>query len=191
MFKKNGFTIVELLIVIVVIGILAAISIVAYNGIQSRARQSIIESDLNAIAKKLAMFEIDHSRYPANHELVDLDFSASHDAYPSNFIWNLEYCASLDFSEYIVTVFLDNRIVYVSSNSGSASSYEPEVAFIPVVRDGEPTGGYLSPCYSGVPYSAADRAGLGQVGVLDASNAVIEGHGSSGKDNKGWKDWAL
>jgi prepilin-type N-terminal cleavage/methylation domain-containing protein len=38
--KQTGFTIVELLIVIVVIGILAAITIVAYNGIQERARLS-------------------------------------------------------------------------------------------------------------------------------------------------------
>jgi prepilin-type N-terminal cleavage/methylation domain-containing protein len=38
--KQTGFTIVELLIVIVVIGILAAITIVAYNGIQDRARLS-------------------------------------------------------------------------------------------------------------------------------------------------------
>jgi prepilin-type N-terminal cleavage/methylation domain-containing protein len=36
--NSSGFTIVELLIVIVVIGILAAISIVAYNGMQARAR---------------------------------------------------------------------------------------------------------------------------------------------------------
>ncbi len=32
--KQRGFTIVELLIVIVVIGVLAAIVIVAYNGVQ-------------------------------------------------------------------------------------------------------------------------------------------------------------
>lgn len=36
--QNSGFTIVELLIVIVVIGILAAITIVAYNGVQQRAR---------------------------------------------------------------------------------------------------------------------------------------------------------
>ena len=44
--QQNGFTIVELLIVIVIIGILAAITVVAYNGIQERGRVSKANSDL-------------------------------------------------------------------------------------------------------------------------------------------------
>lgn len=51
--KQRGFTIVELLIVIVVIGILAAITIVAYSGIQDRARQTKITSDLQTINKAI------------------------------------------------------------------------------------------------------------------------------------------
>lgn len=52
---QGGFTIVELLIVIVVIGILAAITIVAYNGIQGRARQSKISNDLRGFEKAIYM----------------------------------------------------------------------------------------------------------------------------------------
>ena len=44
--RQKGFTIVELLIVIVVIGILAAITVVAYNGIQERARTVERENDI-------------------------------------------------------------------------------------------------------------------------------------------------
>jgi general secretion pathway protein G len=62
---QSGFTIVELLIVIVVIGILAAITIVAYNGIQSRARETSLRSDLTNIAKQLEMYHVDGD-YPAN-----------------------------------------------------------------------------------------------------------------------------
>jgi prepilin-type N-terminal cleavage/methylation domain-containing protein len=51
--NSKGFTIVELLIVVVVIGILAAISIVAYNGISKRAIQSSVQSELSSAMKQL------------------------------------------------------------------------------------------------------------------------------------------
>src|SRR5690606_13901283 len=51
--STSGFTIVELLIVIVVIAILAAISIVAYTGVQTRAQAAAIISDLKATEKAL------------------------------------------------------------------------------------------------------------------------------------------
>jgi len=62
--KQLGFTIVELLIVIVVIGILAAITIVAYNGVQMRGRDSVRKSDLVSINKAIKLFYADNGNYP-------------------------------------------------------------------------------------------------------------------------------
>lgn len=64
-FSKKGFTIVELLIVIVVIAILAAITIVAYTGIQNRARVSSITADLNQASKVLERAKVTDNIYPA------------------------------------------------------------------------------------------------------------------------------
>ncbi len=51
--RSSGFTIVELLIVIVVIAVLARITIVAYNGLQSRAQDTALKADFNAFAKQM------------------------------------------------------------------------------------------------------------------------------------------
>lgn len=54
--KRRGFTIVELLIVIVVIAILAAITIVAYNGIQQRAQVTALYSGIKQVDKSFHLF---------------------------------------------------------------------------------------------------------------------------------------
>lgn len=63
--KRTGFTIVELLIVIVVIGILAAITIVAYNGVQSRARFSKMQSDIKSTQKYIEAYYAANGSYPS------------------------------------------------------------------------------------------------------------------------------
>jgi len=64
--KKNnrGFTIVELLIVIVVIGILAALVIVTYNGIQQKARNTERKTDIKALQGHLEAYWADQAKYP-------------------------------------------------------------------------------------------------------------------------------
>ena len=59
-----GFTIVELLIVIVVIAILAAITIVAYNGIRDRANNTQTTDALRAWIKAMKLYKVDNGKWP-------------------------------------------------------------------------------------------------------------------------------
>jgi len=84
MFKNvsgsRGFTIVELLIVIVVIAILAAISITAYNGIQQRARNTQVVAGVNTYYKALLQYKTINSTYPIHSGCLGAN-------YPSNGCW--------------------------------------------------------------------------------------------------------
>lgn len=62
--SRAGFTIVELLIVIVVIGILAAITIVAFNGIQTRGENLKTVTAVRNYAAKIMAYKVDNGHYP-------------------------------------------------------------------------------------------------------------------------------
>lgn len=71
--KQKGFTIVELLIVVVVIAILAAITIVAYNGVTQRAKESVAKSSIATAQKKLATWYIQNNEsFPSNLDTLGL-----------------------------------------------------------------------------------------------------------------------
>ena len=66
--KNQGFTLVELLIVIVIIAILTVVSLVAYNGLQNQAKTSAAKSAADAVAKKAELYNTAKSSYPAQLE---------------------------------------------------------------------------------------------------------------------------
>ncbi len=124
---KNGFTIVELLIVVIVISILATITIVSYTGIQKRSADKAIESDLRSFAASAENYKLTNGRYPAmtSTELDTLSFKASKASYGdagngqgagngSTGGYNLGYCVNDSTSTYVI---------YAVSPSGKAFRY--------------------------------------------------------------------
>lgn len=62
--KHSGFTIVELLVVIVVIGILAAVTAVSYAGVSNKANIAVMQSDLSNSSNQLKMYQATYGSYP-------------------------------------------------------------------------------------------------------------------------------
>lgn len=69
--RQTGFTIVELLIVIIIIGILATITVIAFNGVQRSAARSVVMSDLEQAAKEAENYKTDNGAAPASTSQVD------------------------------------------------------------------------------------------------------------------------
>lgn len=66
---KKGFTIIELLIVIVVIGILAAIVVVTYQGVQNKANTTAAEQNAREVINKASAFNAVATVYPTWDQL--------------------------------------------------------------------------------------------------------------------------
>lgn len=72
--KAKGFTIVELLIVIVVIGILATLVIVTFAGIQKKGRDSQRQTDINSVASHVEAFYAQFGYYPTHADITTASF---------------------------------------------------------------------------------------------------------------------
>ncbi|NCU29647.1 prepilin-type N-terminal cleavage/methylation domain-containing protein [Candidatus Saccharibacteria bacterium] len=103
---RSGFTIVELLIVIVVIGILAAITIVAYNNVNDKARASSAISALDQAKKKLELYRVENGGYPADLETIGIANTTSLTYGYSATDTNANFCLTATVGE--ISYYLNN-----------------------------------------------------------------------------------
>ena len=128
-----AFTIVELLVVIVVIGILAAITIVSYVGLSNRAIGASIQSDLNNDANLIKLYQTDYGSFPTSFDANNCPLTPSADT---------KYCLKYSQGATVAYggtsnsfVLLENKngISYqVTNKSGVVSTNYPS---LPIVVD--------------------------------------------------------
>ena len=170
--KPMGFTIVELLIVVVVIGILAAIVIVAYSGIQNSAYDTSVSSDINNLSKKLEIYRAQNGVYPTVAQVYDgdLNYSANTAAMP---ITTPETHNQRNLGVCLVTGTSDDRyIVFALSQSGNWFTRTSTGQF--KQQTGTWTGSHNGSCQLG--------------GITPGETGVQYIWGSDNVTN-GWKTW--
>ena len=121
--NRHGFTIVELLIVIVVIGILAAITIVAFNGVQNRGYDSSVQSDMSSFKKKVESAKIlsADDLYPPSAFGAQVGASFSKSAYQT--LNNVIYCISTDRTEFALAGLSKSGKSFYVTNTKGVSNY--------------------------------------------------------------------
>lgn len=104
--EQEGFTIVELLVVVVVIAILAAITIVSYNGIQNQAYEARMKTTYRSVKQAVAMYQSENSRIPECSKPAD-----------SSSDWNVGWgCGVANIRDKLNDMNMDGVAGYVGTN---------------------------------------------------------------------------
>lgn len=163
--KKRGFTIVELLVVIVVIGILASITIVSYSGVTSRANTASAQSAASSVYKKASIYftEVATSVYP-DHLSVLLN-AASTETYKVTGV-AYDSMGATDVNTWPpaspATPTVKNSVIYVTCGvrtSGTADAPEDHSEMITVTGIKVYYWNYSGNAITDTPYTAGTISG--------------------------------
>ena len=102
--KKNGFTLVELMIVIGIVGVLAAIAVPIYTSNIKKAKMSEADAALGTIRTQLRIYYGENGSYPATANVVDLPFNIKASELDGRYFQNTAYTYTKDSdSTYTIT----------------------------------------------------------------------------------------
>ena len=74
--RRSAFTLIELLLVMVILVVLAAVVVPKFTGRSEQARLTAAKTDISAIDGAIDQFEVDNGRYPTNEEGLSALFTA-------------------------------------------------------------------------------------------------------------------
>ena len=104
--RKAGFTIVELIVVILIIAILATITIISYSTVTQNAKFKTVQTDAAAIASQLTKYKAENGAYPAS-----LDELEDQDTIESTYQYDYDAIAGT----YCVTASVDGASAYIKN----------------------------------------------------------------------------
>ncbi|MBI2104562.1 MAG: type II secretion system major pseudopilin GspG [Candidatus Omnitrophica bacterium] len=91
MTQKRGFTLVELMLVVVIIGVLAAMVVPRLAGRTEQAKIARAKSDIASIGVALDLYELDAGQYPDSLEALTAREAPSHLSDEARAKWNGPY----------------------------------------------------------------------------------------------------
>jgi len=110
--NSRGFTVVELLIVIVVIGILAAITIIAFNGVQKKATDAAVKLGLKESEKIIEAFFVTSGTYPVSKSAAGIK-DTNLVIYQYNALSSTDYC---------ITATAKDSVFYIKKSAGAIAT---------------------------------------------------------------------
>ena len=159
--ELNGFTIVELLVVIVVIGILATITAVSYVGVSAKAKTAVLQSDLKNASSQIDMYQVENSQYPTSTSVLNDNKGLK--LSPNNTLLSYTYDDTANY--YCLTMKSGTIVTSIKNNASVTNGY----CMRNLVKNGDFSNGTVG-------WGTVDIAG-----TLSAVNGVAQ-HTSDGTD---------